>query len=382
MKIFQTTKRIIIGEGAFAAAAEEAVLLGAHKVLIVTGQNIIKTNYIDALESKLNKNGIKATVFSDVEPDPSYETALKAGSAAIHSSADTVIGVGGGSSLDVAKIASILATNDKPITEMFGVNLVPKPGLKLILIPTTAGTGSEVTHISILSDERERIKTGIVSQYLLPDIAIVDPVLTVSSPPDVTAYSGMDALVHAVEAFTSVNATVITDTLAAKAIELISANLRRAYANGDNMEARSAMAIASMMAGQAFANAGVTATHAFAYPIGAVFHIPHGIANSIMFPAVMKFNMTANLPKFARIASLMGINTHNLTDRQSALKMVEFLQELIADLRLPSCLSYYGVKESDIPSLATGVMKVTRILANNPRKLTLKDAEEIYKNVL
>ena len=225
--------------------------------------------------------------------------------------ADLVVGIGGGSSLDIAKVASVLVTNSDPVSSFFGVDMVPKPGLPAILVPTTAGTGSEVTPIAILSDYGEKLKKGIVSPYLFPAVAMLDAELTVGLPASVTAATGMDALIHAVEAYTSRNATPFTDMLALEAIRQIFRNIRTAFANGSNLEARGGMLEGSLLAGMAFANGGFTAVHAFAYPIGAEFHIPHGIANSIMLTAVMEFNMLGNLSKFAHMAGLFGENAED-----------------------------------------------------------------------
>jgi alcohol dehydrogenase len=268
------------------------------------------------------------------------------------------------------------------VSTYFGIDLVPKKGLPTVLVPTTAGTGSEVTPIAILSDHTEKLKKGIVSPFLFPDVAILDPELTLGLPPKITAATGMDALIHAIEAFTSKNASRTTDMFALEAMKLIFENIRTAYANGSDLPARTAMLEGSLLAGMAFANAGVTAVHAFAYPIGAEFHIPHGVANSMMLAPVMEFNTLGNLPKFARLAEVFGQNTISLTQRQAALAAVEELRTLSSDLKIPKSLSEFGVKGDDVPGLAQGVMKVTRLLANNPREMSLQDAEDIYRRVL
>jgi len=253
---------------------------------------------------------------------------------------------------------------------------------RTILIPTTAGTGSEVTPIAILSDEGEKLKKGIVSPYLYPAISILDAELTAALPPHVTAATGMDALIHAIEAYTSVNATAITDMYCVKAIELLYRNIRIAYAKGDNLDARAAMMEGAMLAGIGFANAGVTAVHAFAYPIGAEFHIPHGIANTLMLPHVIRFNVLGNLEKFALLAEPFGISVDGLDALAIVDKVIATIDRLVDDLRVPRHLADFKVKEKDIPMLADGVMKVTRLLANNPRTLTLEDAKRIYKAAL
>ena len=239
-----------------------------------------------------------------------------------------------------------------------------------------------MTPIAILSDEGEKLKKGIVSPYLFPAIGILDPELTIGLPPQVTAATGMDALIHAIEAYTSINASTITDMYCIKAIELLYKNIRIAFAKGDNIDARTAMMEGALLAGIAFANAGVTAVHAFAYPIGAEFHIPHGIANTLMLPHVIRFNVLGNLEKFAQLAKPFGLPTEGLDNLAIVDKVVAAIDRLADDIRVPRHLADFGVKEKDIPMLADGVMKVTRLLANNPRTLTLEDAKRIYKAAL
>ncbi|HMK36532.1 MAG TPA: iron-containing alcohol dehydrogenase [Desulfomonilaceae bacterium] len=380
--MFQTTPRMLMGVGSLNQLGEEAKRLGGSKVMIVTDRGLMKAGIVDRAIQSLESAGFTVLCFDDVEADPRYEIAIRAADAARRDHVEIMVGIGGGSSLDIAKVASILATNEGPVSSYFGIDLVPRRGLPMVLVPTTAGTGSEVTPIAILSDEHEKLKKGIVSQYLFPAVAILDPQLTVGLPPAVTAATGMDALIHAVEAYTSKNATWLTDMLAREAMSLIAKNIRSAFTNGTDLDARSKMLEGSLLAGIAFANAGVTAVHAFAYPIGAEFHIPHGVANSMMLVPVMEFNMLGNMTKFARMAELFGENTSGLSERDSSIKSVEFLKSLSGDLNIPSQLREFGVQDKDVPGLARGVMKVTRLLANNPRELTLKDAEEIYRKVL
>ena len=380
--LFQTTPRILMGRGALAQTAAEVNRLKARRVLIVTDKGLVAAGVASRLEAVLTGAGIAWIRFDSVEPDPRFEIAVQAAELAKKEQADLVIGLGGGSPLDIAKVCAILATNTKPVSELFGIDMVPEAGLMTLLIPTTAGTGSEVTPIAILSDEHEKLKKGIVSPRLFPAAAILDPDLTVGMPPGVTAATGLDALIHAVEAFTSKNANSISDVLARQAMKLVFENIRKAYANGEDIEARANMLEGSLLAGMAFANAGVTAVHAFAYPIGAEFHIPHGVANSIMLPPVMEFNMLGNLEKFAAMAEIFGEPVAGLNQRERARRMIQALRELGEDLRIPRHLREFGVGEHHIPALAQGVMKVTRLLANNPRRITLADAEAIYREVL
>lgn len=380
--LFQTTGRIVRGAGCLARVPAEIERLGKKRVMIVTDPGIVATGMIDKLTALLSGAGVAATVFDGIEPDPRLEIACRAADALKESGAELVIGIGGGSAIDIAKVAAVLAANDGEITSFFGIDLVPRPGLPLLVIPTTAGTGSEVTPIAILSDDDEKLKKGIVSPYLFPTVALLDPELTVGLPPRVTAATGMDALIHAIEAYTSNNAEPLTDMLACRAMELLYGSIRRAFRDGSDLVARGSMLEGSMLAGMAFANAGVTAVHAFAYPIGAEFHIPHGIANAIMLTPVMEFNMVARPERFAVIAAIFGQDVAGCTPIEGAGRAIEAMRILAADLELPKRLSEYGVKEEDLDGLAAGVMKVTRLLANNPRVLTRPEARKIYRKVL
>lgn len=382
VRVFSTTPRIIMGSGSVKTIGTEVKKRGIARVLIVTDKGVISAGLMKSLEESLKASRIKYAVFDRVEPDPRYEIVAECVEAARQSKAQMLIGLGGGSPMDITKVSAVMLTNKGPIGSYFGIDLIPRPGLPTILIPTTAGTGSEVTPIAILSDEGEKLKKGIVSPYLYPTMGILDPDLTVGLPPAVTAATGMDALIHAIEAYTSINATTITDMFCIKAIELIYRNIRIAYAKGDNMEARTAMMEGALLAGIAFANAGVTAVHAFAYPIGAEFHIPHGIANTLMLPHVIRFNVLGNLEKFAQLAKPFGIPVEGLDNLAIVDRVIAAIDRLADDIRVPRHLADFGVKEKDIPVLADGVMKVTRLLANNPRTLTLEDAKRIYKAAL
>jgi alcohol dehydrogenase class IV len=382
VKVFSTTPRIVMGPGSIKTIGTEVKARGANRVLIVTDKGVVAAGLLKSIEESFRAVKIKYAVFDKVEPDPRYEIVADCVEMAKKERAQLLVGIGGGSPMDITKTAAIMLTNKGPIGAYFGVNLVPKAGLPIILVPTTAGTGSEVTPIAILSDEGEKLKKGIVSPYLYPAISILDAELTLGLPPHVTAATGMDALIHGIEAFTSVNATGITDMFNLRAIELIYKNIRIAYAKGDNIEARTAMMEGALLAGVGFANAGVTAVHAFAYPIGAEFHIPHGIANTLMLPHVIRFNVLGNLEKFAQLAKPFGIPTEGLDNLQIVDKVIAAIDRLADDIKVPRHLAEFGVKEKDIPMLAEGALKSTRLLVNNPRNLTLEDAKKIYKAAL
>ena len=374
--------KILMGVGAVGEVGKEVTGLGAKRALLISDPGVMKAGIVERVLSSLKGAKVKVSVFDRVEPDPRYEIVDECAEWARPQGIQCVIGVGGGSSLDVAKAVAVMLKGEGSISSFFGVELIHRPGVPVVAVPTTAGTGSEVTPIVILSDEGEKLKKGVVSLHLIPSVAILDPELTVGMPPSVTAATGMDALIHAVEAFTSINATPFTDLLAARAMELLYSNIRKAYCNGSDIRARSHMLEGSLLAGIAFANAGVTAVHAFAYPIGAEFHIPHGIANTLMLPRVMEFNMIGALERFASIATMLGEAPAGLSLRETAQRAVMAMERLREDLGLPSHLSDFGVTAEDIPRLASGVLKVTRLLANNPRTVTQKDAEEIYRRSL
>ena len=381
-KVFQTTSRIIRGAGSLSQVADEIIRLKKSKVTIVTDPGIVAAGIAGKLGKILENAGISFNFYDKIESDPRLQIAVDAAKYLKANATDLVIGIGGGSSIDIAKVAAILVTNEGEIGSFIGIEQIGKPGLATIIIPTTAGTGSEVTPIAILSDHEEKLKKGIVSPYLFPTVALLDPELTIGLPPQVTAATGMDALIHAVEAYTSKNADSLTDVFALRAMTLIYNNIRQAFHNGSDIVARQNMLEGSMLAGMAFANAGVTAVHAFAYPIGAEFHIPHGVANSIMLAPVMAFNMSARPDRFAEIGGCFGLDVANCSPLEGAFKTIEAMRVLVSDLQLPQSLREFGVREEDLDSLAAGVMKVTRLLANNPRELTQEDAREIYLKVL
>jgi alcohol dehydrogenase len=380
ISLFRTTKRILFGVGSVEKIGQEAQILKAKKALVITDPGIIQSGLLPTVEKPVRSVGISVAVFDGVEPDPKIEVVEKGVESAKREGIDLIIGLGGGSSLDIAKVASVLVTNPGKIESFLGVDLIPNPGVPLILVPTTAGTGSEVTPIAILSDTREKLKKGVVSSHLFPEVAILDPKLTIGLPPSVTAFTGMDALTHAIESYISLNATDITDLLAFRAMELIAKNLRMAYAHGENLAVRSDMMEGSLLAGMAFANAGVAAVHAFAYPLGGEFHIAHGLANTLMLPYVMRYNIIGCPHKFARMAKAFGEPVEGLSELDAAEAAVKFVERLSDDLRVPRRLRAVGIPESAVPQMAESAMKVTRLLVNNPRKINLEDAIAIYKS--
>jgi alcohol dehydrogenase class IV len=378
--LFRTTKRILFGPGSIERLGPEAQLLKAKKILIITDPGVIQAGLLEGVEKSLQSVNLPFIIFDGVEPDPRIEVVEKSVERAKKEEIDLIIGFGGGSSLDIAKVTSIMITNTGKIDSFFGIDLVPNPGVPVILIPTTAGTGSEVTPIAILSDTKEKLKKGIVSPTLFPEVAILDPKLTIGLPPSVTAFTGMDALTHAIESYYSINSTDLSDLLAFKAMELLSKNLRMAYAQGENLAARSCVLEGSLLAGIAFANAGVGAVHAFAYPLGGEFHLAHGLTNTLMLPYVMRYNILGCPSKFAQMAKAFGEKVEGISELIGAEIAVRFIERLSDDIRVPRRLRDVGIPADAIPRLAEAAMKVTRLLANNPRKVTLEDAVAIYKS--
>ena len=376
--IFQTTPKIIFGEESINCIISELKDLKVEKPFFICDPIIKDLPFFASLIEDLKNQNIVFGIFSDIESDPSYETADKATQAILDFNSDSVIGIGGGSALDIAKIVAITSKTKEMVKQLMSKSEINDSGLPLILIPTTAGTGSEVTHISILSNLQEQTKNGLVSPKLYADVAILDPLITLSLPATITAYSGVDAIIHALEALTSKLATPYTDKLALEALNVLFSSILTAFINGQNIEARSKMLYGSMLAGQAFANSSVAAVHAFAYPIGAEFHIPHGLANSIMLMPILKYNIESGVHKYALAAKAIGIDTNNISKTEAANQLVEKLDGLLLSLKFKRELRFYGIKKSDIPNLAKKVMKITRLMNNNPREISLNDAEKLY----
>ncbi len=379
---FQSPRRIIFGNGAVSEAGKEVRKLGAKKALIVTDQGVIKAGLVSGVEESLKTQKIDYGIFAKVEAEPPARIVDECAQVVQEKGYDVIIGIGGGSSLDVAKGASVMATNKGKILDYSGTDMVPRSGLPKILLPTTAGTGSEVTRIIVVTDEAEKIKKALRSDFLLADVAIVDPLLTLSMPPLVTADTGMDALVHAIEAYVSLEATPFSDALAIEAIRLIAGNLPAAYAKANNMEARFNMSLGATLAGAAFNNGGLGAAHALSNALGVEFHLTHGRSNAVMLPYVVDYNKIGNLKKYACIAQAMGENIEGLSAYQAAEKLVTCLNRLLALLNIPNKLSAYGVSRKDIPKLVEGGLKRSTLFIPNPRDLTEEDVKNIYTSAL
>ncbi|MFH0824078.1 MAG: iron-containing alcohol dehydrogenase [Pseudomonadota bacterium] len=376
---FQLKTRIVFGRGAVEGIGELARDISAKTYLIVADAALDQGGQLALARESLRRAGLAGEVYTEVEPEPYLDNADGAAAVGREARADLVIGMGGGSAMDTAKAAAALMANTGKAQDYVGLNLVPKAGVPTIMVPTTAGTGSEVTFTAVVTNRETKAKGGINSVHLFPDWAVLDPDLTTTVPPDVTAATGMDALTHAIESVSGKASSVFTEAFALTAVKLISANLRRTVYHGNDVQAREKMLYGSLLAGIALADAGVGAAHALAYPLGGMYRIPHGLANAILIPYVMEFNLPAAETAYALTAGAMGASTQSMTPRDAGAMAVEAVRDLCDDIGIPASLSDLDVPVSDIPLLVEGALKVTRPVENNPRTLTSQDAEWIYE---
>ena len=369
---FSTAPRIVFGEGTSDQLAAQASVVGS-KPFIVTDPGIVSLGLIEKAVRSFGAN--EPFVFQEIGPDPSRDMVDAAVERACEFGATGVIGFGGGSSLDVAKLVALLLGTDQPLDEAWGVGNARGPRLPLVLVPTTAGTGSEVTPVSIIT-VGETEKRGVSSPILLPDLAVLDPALTYGLPANITAATGIDAMVHAIEAYASKNSNnnPITRLLAREALELLAENIERAVAGEQG--ARAPMLLGSMLAGQAFANSPVAAVHALAYPLGGIFKVPHGLSNAVLLPHVLAFNVeeAAAERAYEELAPLVRA--------AGADGFIARLDELSANCGLEPNMSALGVREEDLDRMADDAMLQTRLLVNNPREVTRDDARAIYAAAL
>jgi alcohol dehydrogenase class IV len=378
---FNTTPSVVF-EGA--AARRLGALLGKRlgvRVLFVTDPGLRSLGLTDPALASLGAADIAATIFDQVEADPSRATLMQAVEAGRSAGVTGVIGFGGGSSLDVAKLAALLIGSGEDLDEAWGVGQAKGPRLPLALVPTTAGTGSEVTPVSIITVGEEE-KRGVSSPLILPDIAVLDPELTLGLPPHITAATGVDAMVHAIEAYASksANNNPLSRMLARQALQLLGANIEAAVFNATDIEARGAMLLGSMLAGQAFANSPVAAVHALAYPIGGSFHVPHGLSNALVLPHILRFNAPDAAHLYAEITAdaFPHLAAEEGTQGRCA-AFIEALAELSAKLEMPTRLREVGIGEEHLPKMAADAMKQQRLLVNNPRPVEEADALAIYR---
>lgn len=373
---FYQPKKLVFGVNCSDQFVDDIVQIGFKKIFIITTPPV--RDVIKPLLDRLKSNIKAVEIWDGITSEPSSDTFLKALEAYRSSKADAVVGIGGGSVLDISKIVPALNDSDQDIQSAYGIGNVRHRRTYLACLPTTAGTGSEVSPNSIIIDKAEGIKKGIISPYLVPDASYVDPMLTLTVPPNVTASTGMDALTHCIEAYANLFAHPITDMYAIEGIKLISANLKKAFDDGNDINARTNMALGSLYGGLCLGPVNTGAAHALAYPLGSDFRIPHGIANSLMLPYVYEFNLYAMPERYAKIALALGAEPAD-NDIKTAERGLEIIKRICQDCQIPLKLSKLGVPFNAIEKMAKSAMTVTRLLKNNPRQLRLEDAIKIYE---
>lgn len=392
---FHSAGQLLFGRHATQQLGDVAVRLGVRRVLIVTDPILVKAGLVESVHVPLSESGVVVDLFFGGEPEPSTRAADAAIAQGRAFRPDAVLGLGGGSNMDLAKITAVVLTHGGKPLDYAGDDKIPGPILPLLCLPTTAGTGSEVSAATVLTDSEQKIKVGILSNHLRPRVAVVDPLLTVSCPPKVTADSGIDALTHAIEAYTAVDNAHFPlpagersvyqgrhpfgDMLAEKAIALIGKYLRRAVSHASDLEAREGMSLAATLAGLAFSNVGVAAVHALEYPVGGATHCSHGAGNGLLLPFVMRYNLSVRRPQFAAIARLLGAKVEGKNESAAAESAIAEIEQLRQDIGIPLRLRDLGVTESQLRSFAEKAFGIQRILRVNPRMPTLNDLEGILR---
>lgn len=375
-------KRLIAGINSIDSIGDVVAEQGVTKALVLSDQGVWNAGLVERPLQLLQSAGVDCTVIHEVPPEPTVEDVEQIFQLTRVVDCQIIICIGGGSVMDVGKIVAVLKTNDASVRDLLTGSPIKENGIPTLMVPTTAGTGAEVTQNAIVLVPEDEVKIGIVSSKLVPDCAILDPAMTVKLPPHVTASTGMDALAHAIECYISKKANPFSDTYALKAVELICRSIRQAYRNGNDLQARHDMLLGAMFGGMCIATSSTTAVHALAYPLGGRYRIPHGLSNAILLPHVMKFNLDASEDKFRDIAIAMGIDVTNCTVQEAAAKMIENLFTLIEDLHMNIKLSEKGIGEQDLEIMAESAAKVTRLLNNNPKQMNRTDMIEIYRKLL
>ncbi|SDN87195.1 iron-containing alcohol dehydrogenase [Alkalicoccus daliensis] len=382
---FQTADLIVSGKNSVETLSDKLSVFNPSikSVLLVTQDGLIDIGLLENVNKQLEKLDASVETVANVLPEPTIESIQEIADDLKGKKFDYIIGVGGGSVLDAAKLLSVLKTNKETLKEMLDTAEVKLPGIPTALIPTTAGTGSEVTPNAIVTIPEQELKVGLVSRHLLPQLVVVDPQLTLGLPKPITAATGMDAYTHAIESFISNKANKLSDMFALESIRLISDSIVEAYDNGKSLEAREKMIVGSMYGGMALTSAGTAAVHALAYPLGGKFNIPHGVANSMLLPHVMSFNLSS-IPdeRMKLVAQAMKVYEEKDSAEEISFKVIRQIEEWIKLLNIPQDLSEYGVTEDDIEDLAVSASKVTRLLDNNPVALSLDDIKNLYRKLL
>jgi len=374
---FGSPAAVIFGTGTASSVGGEICRLGSRKPLVVTGPRMASSPCLDGLRDSVEKAGLPFALYGGAIPEPPEESVGEAAELVRREGFDCIVALGGGSTMDFAKITAVMALHDVRASEMAGNDRVPGRGLLTVMLPTTSGSGSEVSPVAVLSFPGEGMKRGIASRWLIPSLAIVDPALTLGLPPETTANTGVDALIHGIESFLSVKANPLSRNLSLLACRNIASNLLRAVYSGNDLEAREGMSLGSLAAGLAFSMAGTAAVHALAYPLGGQFHVPHGAANAAMLKPVLRFNGPFCREEFGTLAREAGLTASAGADDSSE-AFIGFVEELCEKAGVKTRLRDLGIPREALGVMAEAAMRETRLLENNPRKLDRKDAEELY----
>lgn len=369
---------IIFGNSSINQVGDCCLRLGATKVFIVSDEGILESGWLEIIENNCKEAGLDIITFTDITVNPKDYEVERGRDVYLENNCDAVIGVGGGSAIDAAKAIAILATNGGNINEYEGVDKIERPLPPQVMIPTTAGSGSEVSQFSIIVNTKVKKKMTIISKSLIPDIAIVDPNTLATKNFELTISTGIDVLTHGIEAFISLAATPLTDVYAENAISLVGKYLRPSVASATNQEAKNHMAMASLQAGIAFSNAILGAVHAMSHAVGGRYPLLHGDVNSILLPYVMEYNFLANPEKFAQIAYLLGLKEQHLSTIEAGKKAIELVKQLISDIGAPQKLSQFQVKEEDIPTMSEIALHDACMLTN-PRDLSIEVVEQLFR---
>lgn len=367
--------KLVFGKGTLQQLPEEITALSANRVLIVTISPLL--NQLSALIAKLEAGGVKVTVNTSINNEPSFADVQQMLDEVKGFNPDVVAGIGGGSVLDVAKLIAALLDNEQGLKEIVGIGFLKRRPKKLICMPATSGTGSEVSPNSILVDETDNQKKGFISPFLVADIVYVDPLLTMSVPPSITAATGIDALTHCLEAYTNLFAHPLIDVYAFEGMRLIAGHIVTAVKNGNDEEARTQVAMGSLLGGFCLGPVNTAGVHALSYPLGSTFHLAHGLSNALLLPYVMEFNYVAAPKRYADVAVALGCE-READDLKTALKGIEKIKALISACGIPARLRDVNIPKEAIPQMAVDAMKITRLLKNNPRPITEADAIEIF----
>lgn len=382
---FQTVKHLVHGAGSLDQLSAKLELLDTPvaRVVLVTQNAMHRLGVTERVIAQLQAANVSVHMLDNVEIEPTLENIERVFREDVAPHApDALIAIGGGSVLDAAKLFAVMLTNDTPLRDLLGIDNVRFPGKPMVLVPTTSGTGSEVTPNAIVTLPDEELKIGVVSRHLLPTLVLLDPLLTLSLPKPITAATGMDAFTHSLESFISTKANPVSDAFALESMRLISGSIVTAYEQPDHVEARGDMLLGSMYGGLALTAAGTAAVHALAYPLGGKFHVTHGVANAMLLPHVMAFNLDSCAPRLKRAACACGVAQQSDSDDVAAHKLIAQISQWTQRLNIPQDLRAFGVGEEHLADMAVAASKVTRLMTNNPKPLTLAQIEQLYRCLL